>query len=363
MSEFQIIEKNFKPLTNYIKTARNLADDVAKISLKKNEELVVSKDLFVEDIHFLRQDGGFKIASKLLLTNLSDIAASGAKPVYYLLGFSKNKNLDQNFLKEFTRGLKLTQNKFGISLIGGDTVESEKLFFSITIFGIIKKNQILSRDNAKDGDLIFVSGSIGDAFLGLKLKIKSSLKNLEKKDRDYLLERHFFPTPKIDLGKKLLAEKLSKCAIDVSDGLLADLNHLCQESKLDAEIFLEKIPLSSAAKNFLNLIQHIKPRPRNKCGVTALSDYAQVCHPTLVAGSSNMSNITVLDLISGGDDYELIFSTHPKNQQKILSLAKLLKFKISCIGKFTKPSTKKPKITLFDKNNKKINIKKFGYEH
>lgn len=318
MKEFQLIEKYFKPLTKSCQASQNLADDVAKISLKKDQKLVISKDIFVEDVHFLRADGGFKIASKLLRSNLSDLASSGATPLYYMLGFSKNKNTDEKFLREFVRGLKSIQDEFNLCLIGGDTVKSDKLFFSITIFGWIKKDKILSRNQAKEGDLIFVSGTIGDAFLGLKNAHDS-----------YLRERHFFPTPRISLGKKLLKENLSLCAIDVSDGLLADLTHICKASELAAEINLKEIPLSKSAQKFLQ----------------------------------KNSQIKILDLISGGDDYELIFAVNPKNREKIVKLSKGLKLDLTCIGSFTKSSNKKFSVTLRDEKNQKIAIKKLGYEH
>jgi thiamine-monophosphate kinase len=322
MQEFKLIHEKFKPLTKGCKASLGLATDVAKISLKKDEELVISKDVFVEDVHFLRRDGAFKIASKLLRTNLSDLAAAGAEPLYYMLGFSKNKNLDKKFFDEFARGLKSVQDEFKLVLIGGDTVTSEKLFFSITIFGAAKKGKILSRTAAKNGDLIFVSGTIGDAYLGLQ-------DNLKNKKNTELLNRHFFPTPRISLGKKLLEQKLSNCAIDVSDGLLADLRHICEESKLTAEIYQNKIPLSLSAQKIL----------------------------------VKNSQIRITDLLCGGDDYELIFTVNPKNAKKIPALAKALKLDLTCIGSFSKSADKKFQITLRDEKNQKIKIKKFGYEH
>lgn len=323
LSEFSIIEKFFEPLTNGVKAAQNLKDDVAKISLKEDEELLISKDLIVEDVHFLRKDGADKIAAKLLLSNLSDIASTGAKPVYYMLGFSKNSNVDEKFVEDFCLSLKEIQDEYKISLIGGDTVKSiDKLFFSVTIFGIIKKNQNLSRKNAEDNDLIFVSGLIGAAHLGLSLKMKdkkiSELK-LEKNEKDAFLDKHFFPKPRINLGIELVKQKLSKCAIDISDGLLADLNHICTSSKMDAIIYQEKIPLASDKANFL-------------------------------------------DLVSGGEDYELIFTAKKSNKNKILQLAKKLKITLTCIG-FLQKTNKNPKIKILNKNNKEINFKKYGYEH
>jgi len=320
MKEFQLIDKYFKPLTKSHKAAQNLMDDVAKISLKKDEELVISKDLFVEDVHFLRADGGFKIASKLLRTNLSDLASAGASPIHYMLGFSKNENTDDKFLNEFSRGLNSVQDEFGLCLIGGDTVRSEKLIFSVTVFGVVKKGKNLLRSQAKEGDLIYVSGTIGDAYLG---------RCFDKLSTISLQERHFFPTPRIELGKKLLAKKLSHCAIDVSDGLIADLAHICQSSELYAEIYLDRIPLSAPAKRILQ----------------------------------KNSQIKITDLVSGGDDYELIFSVNSKNRKKIEELSKALKLDLTCIGEFKKSSAKKFNVTVFDEKNQKITIKKSGYEH
>lgn len=316
MREFELIEKFFKPLTKGSKAARGLSDDVATISLKSGEELVISKDLFVEDVHFLRRDGAFKIASKLLRTNLSDLASSGATPLYYMLGFSKNNAVDEEFCREFARGLKSVQDEFGLCLIGGDTVSAKKLFFSITVFGAVKKTKILSRSQACAGDLIFVSGTIGDAFLGRKSAFDAKL-----------IARHFFPTPRIELGKSLVKNKLSSCAIDVSDGLLADLGHICQASKLAAEIHLAQIPFSPSAQKFFETNSKIKQ----------------------------------LDLLSGGDDYELIFSVNPKNKNKIPALSKALGVDLTCIGEFKK--ARNFTVTLRDKKNQKIKIEKLGYEH
>ncbi|MSP33284.1 MAG: thiamine-phosphate kinase [Rickettsiales bacterium] len=325
IAEFSIIDEFFKPLTNSVAAAQNLADDVAKISLKKGEDLVISKDMIVEDVHFLRKDGGFKIASKLLRSNLSDIAAAGAKPIYYMLGFSKDNKMDKSFFTEFARGLKESQDEFGISLIGGDTVKtSSKLFFSITILGIVKENQNLLRKNGKKDDIVFVSGNIGDAAIGLMLARGSKL-DLIADEKKYFLARHFFPTPRIKLGQSLASQNLSHCAIDVSDGLLADLQHICEESNLSAFIYQSRIPLTITKKTL----------PKS---------------------------ISPLDLISAGDDYELIFTAKKSAEKKILRLAKTLKIKITAIG-YLKNATKKPTVTILDNSDKPINFSKYGYQH
>ncbi len=328
MKEFDLIETYFKPLTKNSKASQKLLDDVARISVNSDEELIISKDIFFEDVHFLLKDGGFNIASKLLRANLSDLASSGAKPLYYMLGFSKNDKLDKSFYNDFSNGLTSLQDEFGISLIGGDTIQtkkkSDRLFFSITIFGSVKKNKSLLRNKAKAGDLIFVSGSIGDACLGLDLSLQKSKEKFSKKEQAYFLNRHFYPEPRINLGKELLKKDLSQCAIDISDGLIADLNQVCKSSKLGAKIYLDQIPLSKEAKK---------------------------------------SSRDILDLISAGDDYELLFASNKENLPKIKNLSKKLGIKLTHIGEFIKSQNFQSEIFQNQLNSKKISIKLQGYEH
>lgn len=317
ISEFDIINKYFKKLAQN-KDALFLNNDVAKISHKINQEIIISKDLLSQDIHFNIQDGGYKIAKKALLSNLSDIASSGAKPYGYLLGFSINNKIEEEFIKDFCQGISEIQDQYNIKLLGGDTIKAKSLTFSITIFGHCQKNQILLRQNAKDQDLIYVSGTIGDSYLGLK-----------NKNHQYFCKRHFFPNPQIKLGQELIKHKISKCASDVSDGLLLDIKNICQSSNLSAKINFDKIPISPQAQNFLD----------------------------------DNSAISKLDLISGGEDYELIFSVTKKNQKKVEELAKKLKIKITEIGYFQPSLNNKHDVFLFDSSDNKIIIKNYGYSH
>ncbi len=345
MLEFEFINKILLPLTQNPNSpkrtknpSQNLEDDVAILSFNKDFDLIISKDIFIEEVHFLKSDGAQKIASKLLLTNLSDLASSGGKPLYYMLGFTKNPSLDKNFYKEFGDALKKLQQKYQLTLIGGDTSNSSKLFYSITIFGKVKKNKILSRKNAQDGDLIFVSNSIGEAFLGLDIKLKNlkKLENFQKK----LLDKHFYPQPRIELAQELINKNLSKCATDISDGLIADLSNICKASRLNSEIYLSQIPLSKETKIYLK----------------------------------NNPKINLLELLSGGDDYELIFAVNPKNLNKITKLSQKLNLNLTCIGKFFKESSYKNKsnenfdVFLFPNEHNTsskdlIKISKKGYEH
>ena len=319
MDEFTLINKYFRPLTNP-KNSQNLDDDVALIG----NDLVVSKDIIVQDVHFTLKDTAYNIANRLIRSNLSDIAASGTKPLYYMLGFCKNHHVNENFLHSFSKALKEINEEFNISLIGGDTVKSkDKLFFSITIFGQ-KEKEILSRKNAANKDLIFVSGTIGDAMLGRKITEGKITAN--KEDKQYLINRYYKAEPRIKLGRELLKNNLSKSAIDVSDGLLADIKQIGKSSNLQATIFQNKIPLSKAAKNIL----------KNK-------------------------ELSILDLSTAGDDYELIFTTKAIYLKEIARLSKKLKIPLTNIGYFQQTLDKKL-INLIDGNNE-IEINKFGYEH
>jgi len=327
MQEFDIIKQYFLPLANN-PASLSLADDTAIIKVPKEQNLVVSKDLFIENIHFLRSDGGYKIAYKLLCANISDLAASGAKPLYYMLGFSKNNHCDQYFYQQFCLALQELQQKFNISLIGGDTVFSDKLCFSITIFGLAKNT--LQRSLAQDGDLIFVSNYIGDAGLGLAtIKAQQEHKSYAKT----LLNAHYFPQPRIDFALALNELGLSKAAIDISDGLIADLKHMCLASNIYASIFFNQIPISKDAKNFLQDNPQHNP----------------------------------LNLLASGDDYELIFSANPDNQQKIIDLAKKMLLNISCIGYFHQNNIyNEQRVLLFQNQSqplKLINYQKTGYQH
>lgn len=330
-SEFETIKKYFLPLTNNSKSAQGLKDDAAIISISSKKELIISKDLSAEDIHFKKEYGANLIAQKLLISNLSDLAASGAKPAHYLLGFSKNNNVDEKFIADFCKGLKKIGDKFKIDLIGGDSVQgSDKLCFSITIFGEVSKGKSLKRSAAKNGDLVFVSGNIGDSFLGLNLLQKKIIcKNSANKK--YLIDRHLLPTPRIKLGEELVKNNI-KCAIDVSDGFLADLKHICESSDLEAIIWQDLIPVSNQAKSCLK------------------------------ENSGENKNIGLNQLFSGGEDYELIFTAPKKLQNKIQELAKKLKIKITPVGHLHKTKSKAT-IKLLDQKGEQIQIKRFGWEH
>lgn len=309
MDEFRMIETIFKPLSRPGAPSFNLENDTAIYSPPQGYDLVLTKDAMIEGVHFLASQNPATIARRLLRSNLSDLAATGAKPVGYLLAIIGG-TLDETWLKEFADGLKQDQAEFGISLFGGDTTSGAKtLALSLTALGLVKKGRGLTRAGAGAGDLVFVSGAIGDAGLGLK-----SLKGEIEKDA-YLISRFEIPSPRLALGQKLIG--VASACIDISDGLVGDLEHLAKASKVGAEIYLEQIPVTAPGRENL------------------------------------------LELITAGDDYELLFTVPEGSRAGVKTLAKNLKLELTEIGKIIV----EPGVVVFDKNMSKVNFEKTGYRH
>ncbi len=247
MREFDIINKFFKPIA--CPDSAGLSDDCAFF-----EGYCVTKDMLVAGVHFFASDAPYDLARKSLRVNLSDLAASGAEPFGFMLGLALPKTTDEKWLAEFAAGLKSDITKYKIQLLGGDTAYHDgELTISITAIGKCEKP--VTRGGAKVGDNIFVSGAIGGGYIGLQTKIKNQSSKAEKYD---------LPNPRIDLIP--IIRKHANSCIDISDGLLGDLGHICDESGVGAEIFSDKIPLFSKEAD-------------------------------------------VMAQITGGDDYELLFTS------------------------------------------------------
>ncbi len=329
MKEFDFINKYLRPLAIDSKASFALGEDVAMPYLvDKGNEIVVSKDLFVENVHFLASDNPKDIASRLILSNISDIASCGALPRYYMLGLPKRSDLMGGFYDEFCSELAKIQEEYKISLIGGDTVAAKNdLFFSVTIFGEAKSGNFLRRNAAKPEDLIFVTEDLGGSFLGLQDKLgNDKLSILDESELKYAKECHNRPKIPILFASALLCEGISSCAIDISDGLVADLNHICQESKVGANLYLDKIPVCKAGLRLINE------------GV-----------------------FDKIDLINGGEDYRLLFTLNKDRKNDVFTLANRFKIGLNYIGDIT--SLKAPRVELLDDKGQNIKLNYLGYEH
>ncbi len=250
LGEFAAIARTFKPLAGNDPVARGLDDDAAVLTPPAGHDLVFTKDAMVAGVHFFADDPKDLVARKLARVNLSDLAAMGARPLGYLLAAALPDEGREDWLQALATGLGADQEEFGWSLWGGDTVSTPgPATLSLTAIGAVASGQALSRAGARAGDLVFVSGTVGDGGLGL-LALTGRLQDLEADAIAALTDRFLLPTPRLALGQALVGT--ATAAIDISDGLFADLGHICEASGLGAEVYRDSIPLSPAARAAIN---------------------------------------------------------------------------------------------------------------
>ena len=273
--EFETIERLFRPLA-HPEWGRGLIDDVAALPSRPGYDLILTKDAMVEGVHFLPDDPLDTVARKLLRVNLSDLAAKGAEPFGYLLACCWPVESGWLEREAFAAGLAEDQGKFGVHLLGGDTVVTPgPASFSQTALGWVPKGRTVARAGAQPGDLIVVTGMIGDGFLGLKAA-RGEL-GLDEERVAALTAHYRTPEPRVDFA--LAVREHAAAALDVSDGLIADMGHMAKAGGVGIVIDLEKLPLSRAATAWLET--RVDP-------LAALTELA-----------------------TGGDDYEIVMAVPP----------------------------------------------------
>ncbi|MCB1615476.1 MAG: thiamine-phosphate kinase [Pseudomonadales bacterium] len=292
MGEFEIIRQYFSGIGDSSAQVLGVGDDCALLSVPSGKQLAFSIDTQVADLHFPADAPADFIARRALRCALSDLAAMGASPHSFTLALTLPE-ADEAWLALFSEGLKKDANTFQCALVGGDTTRGP-LTLSFQVQGFVSEGDALLRSSAKPGDLVFVSGTLGDAAAGLSLLNPEN--TCDKKDSKYLLERYFFPQPHLDLGKRLC--RLAHACIDVSDGLLADLGHICQSSGVAARLNMDNVPRSPELMRY--------------------------------AGEQALQLAT-----AGGDDYELCFTLPKEKQHDIQQLAKTLGIVLTEIGEIT----------------------------
>jgi thiamine-monophosphate kinase len=268
-AEDRLIARFFAPIATH-PGALGLSDDAAFIKPPPSCDLVLTADAIVGGVHFFVDDAAQSVAGKALRVNLSDLAAKGAKPLGFLLSLSLPKDVGDDWLAGFSEGLRRDAVLFGCPLFGGDTVRtSGPITISIAIFGCVPQGTMVRRAGAKTGDRVFVSGSIGDAALGLALRKGAAFK-LADAQRQHLMSRYLLPQPRNALAEAMRTHASS--AMDVSDGLAGDFAKLCRASGVAADIEAGKVPLSDAAKAVLA----VEPAMR-EIAFTGGDDYEIVC--------------------------------------------------------------------------------------
>ncbi|MGB0749690.1 MAG: thiamine-phosphate kinase [Magnetospiraceae bacterium] len=287
IGEFDLISKYFKPLAGNAE-ALGLTDDAALLDVPTGKQLVVTTDMLVADVHFLADDPPETIAAKLLGVNLSDLAAMGAAPHGHTVALALPKTIDEDWVASFAAGLGEAQSSFGSDLLGGDTVAtSGPLTLSLTALGVVAPEKALRRDQAQVGDHVFVSGPLGDAAAGLDV-LQHGTAGLSEAHAAYLADRYRRPTPRLALGQALGGS--ARCAADISDGLVADLAHICRASGVSAQLRLQDIPLSGAFRAWRATGKGTETLP-----LTGGDDYELV-----VCGPADLSDRVSRDLIDVG---------------------------------------------------------------
>lgn len=281
-SEFQLIHQYFKQRGSYQGVALGIGDDAALLNVPEGEVLVATTDTFIAGKHFPKNTHPFAIGHKALAVNLSDLAAMGATPRWALLAITL-PNANEFFIKEFANGLFNLANQHKVALVGGDTTKGDELSITITALGSVPVGQALRRDRAKVGDGVYVSGTIGDAGVGLKLALEqASHLKLSAEQQNFYKGRLDFPQPRIALG--LALRGVASACLDVSDGLAQDLGHILQASHVGAVVDLACLPLSES----------LRALPLQQAWQLALSS---------------------------GDDYELCFTMPEANYIKLKNMA------------------------------------------
>ncbi len=249
--EHDLINRYFAPLCSPSEAAPafGLLDDTAILPPTKDHQLLVTTDALVAGVHFFADDPAHSIAHKALAVNVSDIVAKGGHPDSYVLTIALPKNIEPNWLQEFASGLGDAQSEYGCQLIGGDTVAtSGPLMISITLLGKVTTGKMVRRKGARPGDVVFVSGTIGDAALGLLLRTNGELlakTTLTSRQVEHLRERYLQPQPRVELAANVAT--YASAALDVSDGLVGDFSKLCAASHVGGTIEAARVPLSDAA--------------------------------------------------------------------------------------------------------------------
>jgi len=227
--------------------AFGLTDDAASLRPAPGYDLVLTKDMVAAGVHFFPDDPPESIARKALRVNLSDLAAKGAEPIGYLLGLALPADWTEDWMAGFSAGLADDQRRYGIPLLGGDTVKSpDGLMLSVTALGQVPAGRIVRRAGAKVGDVIVVSGTIGDAALGLRLRLGTLDGAAAGEGATNLLDRYLHPRPRLGLAKGVL--EFAHASLDISDGLIGDLGHVTRASGVTALVEAARIPLSPAAR-------------------------------------------------------------------------------------------------------------------
>jgi len=320
LSEFELIRRFFTHRTP--RTALGVGDDAALMRVGAGMDLAVSADMLVEGRHFVEDADPFLLGHKSLAVNLSDMAAMGAMPRWATLALALPR-VNERWLGAYSRGFLALARKHRVDLVGGDTTRGP-LTIGVQIMGEVPRGQALRRDGAKAGDDIWVSGRLGCAAFALAAiagKVRAP-----RRERRALEQRLNAPTPRVGLGLQL--RKIASSAIDVSDGLLADLGHICERSRVAAVLKWESIPATP-----------------------------------FVRSQAQQTDVAVSAILAGGDDYELCFTAPPRRRSSVVLAAAAARTEVMLVGRIVRRQKKGPKVEVLDSIGKPLRVRWRGYDH
>ena len=315
-AEFAIIARHFRPLAG--PGSLELSDDAAVLALPPGRELVIAADAMVGGVHFLPDDPADLVGRKLLRTNLSDLAAMGAEPLGYLMTVSVPATTPDAWFAAFAAGLAADQVEFGVFLLGGDSTSTPgPVCLSLTILGTVAPGEAIRRAGASAGDAIWVSGTIGDGALGL-LAARGELAD----PTGFLADRYRLPRPRLALGRRLAG--IATAGMDVSDGLVQDLGHICRASGVAAELDAAAVPLSAAAR------------------------------------AAGLATGLLERCLTGGDDYELVIAV-PRTREALLQRgAASAGIPVTRVGRFL---AGEPRVTVRTADGSEMKLQRGGWSH
>jgi len=322
LDEFALIESLFAPLAAGAPESLGLHDDAAVLAPEAGSELVVTTDAIVAGVHTLVDDPPDLVARKLLRVNLSDLAAMGATPAHYLMTVAIGPACDAEWMRRFAAGLAADQARFGVRLIGGDTVMTPGPFTaSLTALGTVTRGRAVHRAGARPGDRVFVTGTLGDAAIGLGI-LENRVIGADPLARETLIARYRLPEPRVAFGRRLA--EVANAAIDISDGLVADLGHLAEASAVAIAIAAARLPLCPAV-------------------ATLIGEHPEIARLPLV----------------GGDDYEIAFTAPAACSAAIAALAAEVGLAVTEIGQVAEGAG----VRVIDAEGNALVLAETGYRH
>lgn len=318
LSALRRIEERFNKASKDVELG--IGDDAAAVRFDPDKLVLSTTDSQVEGVHFIKSritPGG--LARKAVAVSVSDIGAMGGIPKFILASVGFSEYEDEEFLEEAISGFISSEQEFGVEIIGGNLSSSNMLFVDITVLGEVEPNTMVRRSGAKPGDLIYATGTLGDSALGLKMLLDNADRN------NPLVTNHLNPVPRLELGRQIALKKIANSMIDISDGLLLDLDRISIQQGLGATIDVKKIPISEDYSEFIEQFSD------------SLYDLA----------------------LSGGEDYELLFTAEQNKRMELQKLSESLKIQITEIGHITENNT----IEVINSEGETLSLQNRGFVH